>query len=798
MWFLLFLLCQQLADAALTFVSITPASLDAGVTGTVDVAFTMDTTIPVGGVIEVVFPTTFHMDSSSVLSNPMGFDPSSTLAVTTATGMVIITIATTDALAGGVSFTLDSSNSDEILLQGLGLSSNYWIRTKSASGTILESTPVVGSTFSSWTMSHAATVTAASQLAGRKTSYTVTWTTDIVLRVGSEVGIKFPVLSDSTIDITGATLAGLVGIDAASTELRVSSPYLILAIAGQDIAAGDTVSITYSNIINAAARSIPPFYVDTRYQTGAIFQVSSATNTLSFTSTTLPSATITPVSHWAGVATTYNVVFANLAYLPSGSRVEVTFPSRFEISGTTMSYTLNLPTVNTLFSLSGADTAKITLGNTVMPGVGRTISLENIINPGTSCDQFIVEYCLATWESYTLSIRDSGGNVFEASTTITGTPIVKKPLLYGRIRPFLKTPNTLTTATVTLDTATITPLGGYIEVEFPSDYSVGVGTITASSLINIPVTSSVVSSTSRSVKLQIADANIAATTGISFTVNKITTPSNHAVGTFAIRTQDAAGNTIEESNFIGGEGCLYLNDCNGHGTCTLLSKTCICETGWSAPTDVADYKSPDCSTRVCPSNYAWSSIPSGTTVAHDILVECSGMGICDRRAGTCTCFPGFEGSACERMGCPNDCSHRGTCLSMRDMAAAKNANPISSPTTYDNDPFSSSWDSDRIYGCVCDSSWAVGTASGELQATEYFGADCSNRHCPIGDDPDTAVDETDCQGKTVPGGNAVGLPGNKCLVECSNRGVCDYKAGTCICFQGYTGFACQTRDTLAN
>lgn len=447
-------------------------------------------------------------------------------------------------------------------------------------------------------MFHSATVTAASLLAGRTTAYTVTLTTDVMLRVGSAIGLKFPILSDSTIVIDSASLDGLVGIDAASTVLRLSPPYVILTIAGQDIAAGDTVSITYSNIINPAAVSTSPFYVDTRHPSGAIFQVSSATNILSFTSTTLASATITPASYWAGVKTAFNVVFANLAYIPSGSQVEVTFPSRFDISDASISHSSNLPTQGTALSLVGSNVVRITLGNTaVFPGVERTLLLQGIINPGTSCDQFIVEYCTTTWESYTVTIRDSGGNLFEILSTIAGTPIVKKPLLFGRIRPLLKTPNTLTTATVTLNTATTTPLGGYIEVEFPSDYSVGSGTITASSFSSIHSASHVVTSTSRSVKLQIGGADVPATTGISFTVDKVTTPSNHAVGTFVVRTRDVDGNTIEESSTISGEGCLYKNDCSGHGTCTLLSKRCLCDTGWGAPADVTEYRSPDCSTR---------------------------------------------------------------------------------------------------------------------------------------------------------------------------------------------------------
>lgn len=105
---LVWTLCLYCTDAAITLASITPASLNAGVTGAVNVAFTTGTTIPVGGVIVVTFPSTFYVDSSSVLSNPMGFDPSSTIAVTVATGVVTITIAATDAPAGAVSFTLDS------------------------------------------------------------------------------------------------------------------------------------------------------------------------------------------------------------------------------------------------------------------------------------------------------------------------------------------------------------------------------------------------------------------------------------------------------------------------------------------------------------------------------------------------------------------------------------------------------------------------------------------------------------------------------------------------------------------
>lgn len=218
----------------------------------------------------------------------------------------------------------------------------------------------------------------------------------------------------------------MVNIDVASTVVQVASPYVKLTIAGQDVAAGTTVSITFDNIINPAAQTTGVFGIDSRHSSGAIFQVNTAIPGLTYTSSTLPSASLTPVSYFAGISTDYYVVFANAAYIPSGSRVEVTFPSRFDISGVAFSHIVNLPTINAAFVLLSSTKIRVTTGNTaVAPGTGRGFTLETIVNPGSSCDQFIVEYCSPTWEDYTVKITDSGGNLFEQLTTVSGTPIVK-------------------------------------------------------------------------------------------------------------------------------------------------------------------------------------------------------------------------------------------------------------------------------------------------------------------------------------------------------------------------------------
>lgn len=60
------------------------------------------------------------------------------------------------------------------------------------------------------------------------------------------------------------------------------------------------------------------------------------------------------------------------------------------------------------------------------------------------------------------------------------------------------------------------------------------------------------------------------------------------------------------------------------------------------------------------------------------------------------------------------------------MASEPNALPANINTnTYGGDESGTTWDEDKIYGCVCDSSWTVGLASGETQEGTWFGPDCS-------------------------------------------------------------------------
>lgn len=128
---------------------------------------------------------------------------------------------------------------------------------------------------------------------------------------------------------------------------------------------------------------------------------------------------------------------------------------------------------------------------------------------------------------------------------------------------------------------------------------------------------------------------------------------------------------------------------------------------------------------------AWAA---ATDEAH-FYSECSGKGLCDRTSGTCACFDGYTGSACQRSVCPNSCSGRGVCRTISTIASsALNKRFVSSTggTNYYQGVVNNFnyrlWDADKNSACVCDPG--------------FTGPDCSMRECPRGDDPLTATTST--------------------------------------------------------
>merc|ERR1711998_616633 len=112
-------------------------------------------------------------------------------------------------------------------------------------------------------------------------------------------------------------------------------------------------------------------------------------------------------------------------------------------------------------------------------------------------------------------------------------------------------------------------------------------------------------------------------------------------------------------------------------------------------------------------------------------------GMCNRDDGTCECFPGYEGSACQRASCPNDCSGHGTCETIKELAEDREDGDLAKGA-YAMSGYASDhagigdlsgignivyelWDKTLTMGCKCDAG--------------YMGPDCSLKLCRYGVDP---------------------------------------------------------------
>jgi hypothetical protein len=187
--------------------------------------------------------------------------------------------------------------------------------------------------------------------------------------------------------------------------------------------------------------------------------------------------------------------------------------------------------------------------------------------------------------------------------------------------------------------------------------------------------------------------------------------------------------------------------CSGHGTCGDYD-LCSC---FNSPDGYAAWTGNDCSLRTCPYDVAWAGPVVGANDIHPVM-ECSNKGVCDRVSGACDCFPNFEGVACERTVCNNDCTNRGVCYTSKQLAE-------DADRTYETP-----WDADKQVGCVCDAG--------------FRGPDCRLVECPSGADVLKGF-------------------GNEAGRDCSGRGICNYENGVCACFAGYSGTRCHIQTTIS-
>jgi hypothetical protein len=164
------------------------------------------------------------------------------------------------------------------------------------------------------------------------------------------------------------------------------------------------------------------------------------------------------------------------------------------------------------------------------------------------------------------------------------------------------------------------------------------------------------------------------------------------------------------------------NSCSGHGVCREHD-VCTCYANWQGN---------DCSDRTCPFALSWGDAPYGHDAAH-YYAECSSQGLCDRKTGECQCFDGYEGDACRRLKCPDDCSGHGRCRTTWETAQTTTVGDYYSTkgevldkAVIDGKNSYTNWDAHKTQSCVCDPG--------------FTGINCASRMCPRGNDPLTTED----------------------------------------------------------
>lgn len=175
-----------------------------------------------------------------------------------------------------------------------------------------------------------------------------------------------------------------------------------------------------------------------------------------------------------------------------------------------------------------------------------------------------------------------------------------------------------------------------------------------------------------------------------------------------------------------------------------MNNNCECYKGLDGE---PEWTGADCSLRTCPKDFAWVGEVVGANDLHP-WVECSNKGICDRKTGFCNCFYGYDGIACQRSICPDNCNYRGACFPEKMLADKSNR------------VYTTPWDAMKSVGCLCDSG--------------FRGPACELQECPSGVDPLNGF-------------------GNEAGRDCSGRGICDYETGQCHCFSGFFGNKCQVQ-----
>ena len=444
-----------------------------------------------------------------------------------------------------------------------------------------------------------AKVTLGTTVAGTTTTATITFVPQSAIPSGGRITVTFPatyVVNSTTVTHTGFTSGTTVAV-VSTTQSTVT---LATSLAGTNTytpTAGQTLTVTLNNItlpaaITGTTTDVANAIITTDSSLATLDTISGALTFPALTAGQITNGRVSLGTTVAGSTTTATMSFVPQSAIPSGGRIQVTFPtgsSAYTVAPTLVTHTGF--TAETTLSITSINQTTVTLtattnggSNVSVGGAALSVSLNGVtLPPNATAGTVGVLEALATIDATQKVLNTISGSLSFPQLiagALTNTSVTLSSNAKG------------TTGDVTLafTIANPIPAGGSIIVTLPSGYTgsgaTGIQAIAPASLCAPSCTASL---TGQTITVVIGSNTIAKGTGVSLKLTNITNPPTATAGAaFTIRTTTAAstgvpaydvdtgqvtGPTITNSSLSSAQASLSATQAGATATATFTFTT---------------------------------------------------------------------------------------------------------------------------------------------------------------------------------------------------------------------------------
>ncbi|MFA5392719.1 MAG: hypothetical protein WC306_03530, partial [Candidatus Paceibacterota bacterium] len=421
---------------ALTSLSLTPLDYTVANTTAYNIAFTTDHAIVQNGKVEVTF------DSDYVLTGVASGDVSGNSGSTVAVSGNKLTITLGTAVAGATSVSLQVANIVNPVY--VKTTNSFAFRTMDAAGGLLDQ----------GTASGVATVAGTFTAPSVTSTYYTTGKTDVSYTFNFTYAHNVPLDGFLRIDFDSDYDASSVAVAHANyTKQEAGANYVVLKLLVAKTK-GTVESIALGNIKNPGYAQTVTFDIKSMNTTG------STIDTVTTPAINIVPAALTALSRSSNtyIATelaTYTIGFTTVNAIPAGGKVEITFDSDYVLTSVASGNVSG--NSGSTVAVSG-NTLVVTLGTDIPALTAASLVISNIKNPGA---QGTGNFSLLTKNASGYSIDQgavSGVTITTGSLSGLSTAPVHTKVSYS------------TNYTFGFAVAHTVPVGGFIKIQFDSEY----------------------------------------------------------------------------------------------------------------------------------------------------------------------------------------------------------------------------------------------------------------------------------------------------------------------------------------